>query len=87
VLVETKGGMKGMENIEPGKTAAFRCPAERLVPNPNVRLRKQFHEVGRFKGVAARSEEAYWARVRRFLRFHKQGERWRHRRERGAVGQ
>ena len=39
----------------------------------------------RFKRVAARTEETYWAWVRRFLRFHRQGEKWRHPSGLGAV--
>jgi site-specific recombinase XerD len=44
---------------------------ERLVPNPRLRLRGQFHEVARFKHLSLRSEEAYWNWVVRFLKFHR----------------
>jgi integron integrase len=39
------------------------------VPNPKARLKEQFHEVCRFKHLAVRSEEAYWAWVVRLVRF------------------
>jgi integron integrase len=42
---------------------------EGLVPNPKARLKDQFHEVCRFKHLALRSEEAYWAWVVRLVRF------------------
>ena len=73
-----------MENIESGNAAQSREPLERLVPNPKARLRDQFHEVCRFRRVATRTEETYWGWVRRFLRFHKQGEAWRHPRALGT---
>jgi integron integrase len=41
---------------------------ERLVPNPKARLKEQFHEVCRFKHLALRSEEAYWAWVVRLVK-------------------
>ena len=44
---------------------------EGLVPNPKARLKEQFHEVCRFKHLALRSEEAYWAWVVRLVRFFK----------------
>jgi integron integrase len=44
---------------------------ERLLPNPKLRLRGQFHEVARFKHLSLRSEEAYWAWAVRFLKFHR----------------
>ena len=59
-------------NMDSRKTA----PRERLVPNPKARLREQLHEVCRFKHLSARTEEAYWGWLRRFLIFHKQGEVW-----------
>ena len=43
---------------------------EGVVPNPKARLKEQFHEVCRFKHLALRSEEAYWAWVVRVVRFH-----------------
>src|SRR5476649_1812181 len=43
-------------------------PRERLVPNPKARLKEQFHEVCRFKHLALRSEEAYWAWVVRLVK-------------------
>jgi integron integrase len=42
---------------------------EGLAPNPQARLKDQFHEVCRFKHLAVRSEEAYWAWVVRLVRF------------------
>jgi hypothetical protein len=41
----------------------------RFLPNPKLRLKEQFHEVCRFKHLAVRSEEAYWAWVVRLVRF------------------
>ena len=44
----------------PAKNTAQRAAARAgLVPNPKARLKAQFHEVCRFKHLAARSEEAY----------------------------
>lgn len=39
-----------------------------LQPNPKARLKAQFHEVCRFRHVALRTEEAYWAWVVRLVR-------------------
>ena len=39
-----------------------------LQPNPKARLKEQFHEVCRFRHVALRTEEAYWAWVVRLVR-------------------
>jgi hypothetical protein len=39
-----------------------------LRPNPKARLKAQFHEVCRFRHVALRTEEAYWAWVVRLVR-------------------
>ena len=39
-----------------------------LLPNPKARLKAQFHEVCRFRHVALRTEEAYWAWVVRLVR-------------------
>ena len=55
-------------NIEPANTTRSR---ERLIPNPKLKLREQFHEVMRFKHFSQRTEEAYWSWVMRFLRFHR----------------
>jgi integron integrase len=44
---------------------------ERLVPNPKLKLREQFHEAARFRQVSLRTEEAYWDWVVRFLKFHR----------------
>jgi integron integrase len=52
-------------------TAFPQSPRGHLLPNPKARLKEQFHEVCRFKHLAARSEEAYWGWVVRYLRFHK----------------
>src|ERR1035438_3444845 len=56
-------------------------PLAGFLPNPKARLREQFHEVARFRHLAARSEEMYWSWVVRFLRFHRQEGRWRHPRD------
>jgi integrase len=55
-------------NMELAKTTR---PRERLIPNPKLKLREQFHEVMRFKHFSQRTEEAYWSWVMRFLRFHR----------------
>jgi hypothetical protein len=39
-----------------------------LRPNPKARLQAQFHEVCRFRHVALRTKEAYWAWVVRLVR-------------------
>ena len=44
-------------------------PLGRFLPNPKLRLKEQFHEVCRFKHVAVRTEETYWAWVVRLVRF------------------
>ena len=77
--------MNGTENMEPKKTAVPARPVERLVPNPKLRLREQFHEVCRFKRMAERTERSYWDWVRRFLVFYKEGEVWRHPRQLGGA--
>ena len=51
-----------------GNTARHAEVRERLVPNPKARLQEQFHEVCRFKHLALRSEEAYWAWVVRLVK-------------------
>jgi integron integrase len=60
---EVSGGNEGSTK------AASTAVRERLVPNPKARLKEQFHEVCRFKHLAARSEEAYWAWVVRLVKF------------------
>ena len=40
-----------------------------LVPNPQLRLREQLHEVMRFKHYSVRTEETYWGWIRQFLMF------------------
>jgi integron integrase len=55
-------------NIEPGNTARRLA---KLIPNPKLRLREQFHEVMRFKHFSQRTEESYWQWVVRFLKFHR----------------
>jgi len=50
----------------------------KLVPNPKLKLREQFHEVARFKYFSQRTEESYWQWVVRFLKFHRQNGQWRH---------
>ena len=62
-------------NIEPANTTRGR---ERLIPNPKLKLREQFHEVMRFKHFSQRTEKAYWGWVVRFLKFHRRGSVWRH---------
>ena len=49
-------------------TARAAAGRERFIPNPKARLKEQFHEVCRFKHLAARSEEAYWAWVVRLVK-------------------
>ena len=51
-----------------GFTARHAAVRERLLPNPKARLKEQFHEVCRFKHLAARSEEAYWGWVVRLVK-------------------
>ena len=64
-------------NIETGKTASTFASLRRdkrlgsLVPNPNAKLKEQFHEVARFKYLSKRTEETYWQWVVRFLKFHR----------------
>ncbi len=62
-----------------------RDPLEKLLPNPKVRLKDQFHEVVRFKHLSPRTERAYWEWVVRYLKFHKEraGD-WRHPRDLGS---
>ena len=55
-------------NTKPAITAGVGGPKERVLPNPKLRLREQFHEVCRFKRLAERTEEAYWGWVRRRCR-------------------
>jgi len=50
---------------EPKTTAMAK---DGLQPNPKARLQAQFHEVCRFRHVALRTEEAYWAWVVRLVR-------------------
>ena len=77
-------------NIEPAKTAPnFPRPRrevrEKLIPNPKLKLREQFHEVMRFKHFSQRTEDSYWQWVVRFLRFHRSGAIWRHPKDLPAV--
>lgn len=60
------------------KTTAHR---EQFIPNPKLRLRQQVREVMRFHHYSARTEEAYWQWIRRFIFFH----HTRHPREMGPV--
>lgn len=69
-------------NIETGNTASQ--PGRRfgkLIPNPNAKLREQFHEVARFKYLSSRTEATYWQWVVRFLKFHRLAGIWRHPKE------
>ena len=62
-------------NMDPIKTTGRRA---KLIPNPKLKLREQFHEVMRFKHFSERTEEAYWQWVVRFLKFHRAGGVWQH---------
>ena len=62
-------------NMESAKTTGR---LSKLIPNPKLKLREQFHEVMRFKHFSQRTEEAYWQWVVRFLKFHRAGGVWRH---------
>jgi len=53
----------------PTKAAGLAINPEGLIPNPKARLKEQFHEVGRFKHIAVRTEETYWGWVVRLVRF------------------
>ena len=53
----------------PAKTTELTTRREKLLPNPKARLKEQFHEVCRFKHLSARTEEAYWGWVVRWVRF------------------
>ncbi len=55
------------------------------MPDPKARLREQFHEVARFKYFSERTEDSYWQWVVRYLKFHRQGQRWVHPRELPAA--
>ncbi|HNQ25066.1 MAG TPA: integron integrase [Phycisphaerae bacterium] len=55
-------------------------PGERLIPNPNLRLRAQVAEVCRFRHMSLRTEDTYWQWIRRYIFFHNK----RHPRELGA---
>jgi integron integrase len=69
------------------KAAGLAARREALVPNPNGRLRDQFHEVARFRHLSVRTEGAYWDWVVRYLRFHReQTGAWVHPRELGSRG-
>jgi integrase len=48
----------------------FGKTAEKLVPNPKLRLREQVREVMRFHHYSMRTEEAYWQWIRRYILFH-----------------
>lgn len=59
-------------SIETGKTASQTGRRlGKLIPNPNAKLREQFHEVARFKYLSSRTEATYWQWVVRFLKFHR----------------
>ncbi len=77
---DVSGGNKGL--IKAASTGV----RERLVPNPKARLKEQFHEVCRFKHLAARSEEAYWGWVVRLVKFHRAGGVWQHPKDLGSTG-
>jgi hypothetical protein len=68
-------------------TKAANVQPEKLLPNPKGRLKDQFHEVTRFRHLALRSEQAYWAWVVRYLKYHRdQSGGWRHPRYGRPVG-
>jgi hypothetical protein len=46
-------------------------PGARFVPNPKLKFLDQFHEVMRFKQLAARTEETYLQWTRRFILSHR----------------
>jgi hypothetical protein len=46
-------------------------PVARFVPNPKLKFLDQYHEVMRFKQLAARTEETYLQWIRRFVLFHR----------------
>ena len=56
-------------NPLPANTALRPERPDRLIPNPKARLKEQFHEVCRFKHVALRTEESYWAWVVRLVKY------------------
>ena len=67
-----------------------RRPREAFVPDPKAPLRVQVHQVMRFARYSPRTEEAYWAWISRFLRFHRVRQEhgswhWRHPRLLGAA--
>ena len=66
------GGELTAERSVPTMAERQLRPTDRLVPNPKARLKDQFHEVCRFKQVALRTEESYWAWVVRLVK-HFQG--------------
>jgi integron integrase len=55
----------------PAKTAFGPKGQDGLVPNPKARLKDQFHEVCRFRHVALRTEESYWAWIVRLINFYR----------------
>jgi integron integrase len=61
-------------------------PRGRLLPNPKLKLREQFHEAARYKHLALRSEETYWDWIHRYLVFHRnKSGNWRHPKEMGGA--
>ena len=44
--------------------------ADKLIPNPKLRLREQVREVMRWHHFSDRTEEAYWQWIKRFILFH-----------------
>jgi hypothetical protein len=58
-----------------GMIANTALPAAGFLPNPNVRLKDQFHEVARFRHLTPLSEEAYWGWMLRFLKSQRIGGR------------
>jgi integron integrase len=69
------------------RAKAASAPLGIFLPNPKAKLKDQFHEVARFKHLAARTEASYWDWVVRYLKFHKGvlgG--WRHPRDLGTQG-
>jgi integrase len=86
---------KFQPDLSPNKGVNRPKPREGFIPNPKAKLRAQVHEVMRFHHYSARTEEAYWGWIRRYLVFCRGGADgarqepcptgWRHPRELGAA--
>jgi integron integrase len=72
---------------QPFPVNAAQAPLGKLLPNPKLRLKDQFHEVARFRHLSPRSEATYWEWVVRFLKFHRErAGAWQHPRDLGSRG-